>query len=129
MASDGSKNLEERPIATTAKDGGAPPFDVIADALSEPALAAAQPAGRMSWLLAAASRYGYPVALAVAVILFLFWPRNAGSEHKWDAGTDDLLFLALVAYLARQVAKRSPTLLDLPSAVTRAVRRGLRLDG
>lgn len=129
MASDGSKKLEERTIAAMAKGGGAPPLDAVAAALSEPAPAAAQRAGRMSWLLAAANRYGYPVALAVAVILFLFWPRNTGSEHKWDAGTDDLLFLALVAYLARQVAKRSPTLLNLPSAVTRAVRRGLRLDG
>jgi hypothetical protein len=89
--------------------------------------AAAERAGRTS-RLARARRVGYPVALVVAVILFLFWPRNAGAAGKWDPGTDDLIFLAVVAFLARQVTKDSRVLLDLPGVVSRAVRRTFRLD-
>jgi hypothetical protein len=125
LTSEASENPERLTIAATAKRGDAPPIEPLALADTPPAPPAAPRAGPMSRLLAAANLYGYPVALAVVVIVFLFWPRNYGPQSKWDAGSDDLILLALVAFLARQVVKRSPLLLDLPGAIRRAVRRSL----
>lgn len=125
MTSEASENLEHQTIGATANSGDAPPLHALAVADLQPAPPAASPAGPMSRLLTAANLYGYPVALAVVVIVFLFWPRSYSAQRKWDAGSDDLLLLALVAYLARQVVKRSPALLNLPGAIARAVKRGL----
>ena len=126
MAREASEDQEERPLA--AEEGRAPPpLDGVAIAPGESAPAGAARAGWKS-RLAAARRVGYPVALAAAVILFLFWPRDAGSGRKWDPGADDLVFLALVAYLARQVTKDSRVLLDLPGVISRVVTRGFKFN-
>jgi hypothetical protein len=119
LADDAAEVHDER--GSAAADGGSAPPPAA------PAPTAAERAGRTS-RLARAKRVGYPVALVVVVILFLFWPRSAGAGGKWEPGTDDLVFLAIVAYLARQVTKDSRVLLDLPGVVSRAVRRALRLE-
>jgi hypothetical protein len=89
---------------------------------------AAAAAARPSWrggLAAIVKRYGDRAALAVVVVVYLFWPSGLAPDRKWYGGADDVVFIILLAYLARRVIKRSPALLDLPSAVSRAVKRGL----
>lgn len=120
MTSETTENPAQQTLAATAKGD-----EALAAANPEPA----SQSGLMTRLLAVVNRYGYPVALAVAVLAFLFWPRNYGPRRQWDAGSDDLILLVLVAYLARQVAKRSPVLLNLPGAIARAVKRRLGLNG
>ena len=66
--------------------------------------------------------------VAVAIV-YLFWPDNLAPDRKWYGGADDVVFVVLLAYLARRLIKRSPALLDLPSAVSRAVRRRFRHNG
>jgi hypothetical protein len=90
---------------------------------------AAAAEGHPSWrggLAAIVKRYGDPIALAVVAILYLFWPSGLAPDRKWYGGVDDVVFIVLLAYLARRVIKRSPTLLDLPGVVSRAVSRALR---
>lgn len=113
-----NKTNEEHPESapTTGETAAAPP---------EPAGAGPRNGG----LAVAATRFGYPVALAFVAILYLFWPNNLAPDRKWYGGADDVVFVVLLAYLARQVIKRSPTLLDLPAVISRAIRRGLGLNG
>ena len=120
---DAAEDIEERQSATAPESGVAPPLDAIATAPSELAPAVAGPARLKFWIRAAAQRYGDGAALAVVAILYLFWPNNLAPDRKWYGGADDVLFILLLAYLARRVIKRSPALLDLPGAVSRALRR------
>ncbi len=90
---------------------------------ARPAPAAGERAWRKSRLLAAASRYGDHVALVAVAILYLLWPSDFAPDRKWYGGADDVVFLVLLAFLARRVVKRTPALLDLPNTVSRAVRR------
>ena len=128
MASDAAEDLEERAMAATLEGRCAPPLGGAAIAPSEPAPAAAERAGWKSRPVAAARRYGYPIALVSVAILYVVWPRNLAPDGKWYGGADDVVFLILLAFLARRVAKRTPALLDLPGAISRAVRRKLRFN-
>jgi uncharacterized membrane protein YkvA (DUF1232 family) len=129
LASDAAEDLEERKVATAPEGRSAPPFGAVAAARSEPAPAAAERAGLKVRLAAAARRYGDGAALVAVVILYCFWPSDFAPDRKWYGGADDVVFLTLLAFLARQVAKRTPALLNLPSAVSRAVRRRFRFNG
>lgn len=84
---------------------------------------AEDPAEPRSRFREAIDRYGYPVALASVAVLYLIWPSGLAPDPKWYAGADDVVFLTLLAFLARQVAKRSPTLLNLPGAIAAAFKR------
>jgi hypothetical protein len=106
--------------------GCAPPIGETADSLVEPTIAAAAHATWRGGLMAIVKRYGDPIALAVVAILYLFWPSGLAPDRKWYGGADDVVFIVLLAYLARRVIRRSPALLDLPGAVSRAVRSALR---
>jgi hypothetical protein len=125
LASDAAEDLEERKAATAPEGRIAPPLGAVA-APSEPAPSAAEPAGLKVRLATAASRYGDGVALAAVAILYCIWPNDFAPDRKWYGGIDDVVFIVLLAYLARRVLKRSPVLLDLPSAISGAVRRTFR---
>ena len=115
-------------MAAAIEGCSAPPLGGAAIAPPEPAPTAAERAGRKSRLVAAASRYGYPIALISVAILYVVWPRDLAPDGKWYGGADDVVLLILLAFLARRVAKRTPALLDLPGAISRAVRRKLRFN-
>ena len=102
---------------------GAPSPGEMAAAPPEPAAGAAS----KNRLAAAAMRFGYPIALALVAILYVFWPNDLAPDRKWYGGADDVVFIVLLAYLARRVIRGSPALLDLPGVISRAVRRALRL--
>jgi hypothetical protein len=121
LADDAAEDLEERNGATAPELGGAPPPGVVEAVPSAPA--AARPTGLMFRLGAATRRYGDGAALAAIAILYLFWPNNLAPDRKWYGGADDVVFVVLLAFLARRVIRRSPVLLDLPGAISRAVRR------
>ena len=123
MASDAAKNLEERKAAMAPDDCATPLLGAIAAVPSAPAPAAAWPAGLKFLLAAATRRYGDGAALVAVVLLYCFWPNDLAPDRKWYGGADDVVFFVLMAYLARRVFKRSPVLLDLPGAISRAVRR------
>ena len=128
MASDTTEDLEERKAATAPEGRGAPLGEAAA-AASEPAPAAAERAGLKVRLATAARRYGDGAALAAVAILYCIWPNGLAPDRKWYGGADDVVFVVLLAYLARRVIKRSPALLDLPGAISRAVRQRLRRRG
>ena len=71
-------------------------------------------------------RFGYPIALALVAILYVFWPNDLAPDRKWYGGADDVVFIVVLAFLARQVFRRSPALLALPSEMARSVRRMFR---
>jgi hypothetical protein len=123
LASDTVADLGERTTAGSLEGRSAPPLDGAAIAPPERAPAAA--AERAGWKsrLSAASRYGDYVALAAVAILYLLWPNNLAPDRKWYGGADDVVFVVLLAFLVRRVIKRTPALLDLPSVISRAVRR------
>jgi hypothetical protein len=121
LASDAAENLEERAVAVATAGE-------VASAPGEPAPAPAEPAGRNSWLPAAVQRYGDGVALAAVAIVYCFWPNNLAPDRKWYGGADDVVFIVLLAHLARRVIRRSPALLDLPSVISRAIRRTFGLN-
>ena len=118
--SDAAEPLEEQ-AAAAATEGE------VASAPGEPTSAAPEPAGRKAWLRAAVQRYGDGAALAAVAIVYCLWPNNLAPDRKWYGGADDVVFIVLLAYLARRVIRRSPALLDLPGVISRAVRRALRL--
>jgi len=107
--------------------GSAPSTGETAGSLPEPAAAVAARAGWNGSLAAIVKRFGDPMALAVVAILYLFWPNNLAPDRKWYGGADDVVFIVLLAYLARRVIRRSPALLDLPGVISRAVRRAFGL--
>ncbi|MGA2492505.1 MAG: hypothetical protein ABSF67_06095 [Roseiarcus sp.] len=126
MANDAAEDLEERKAATAPESRSAPPLGAVAAARSEPAPAAAARGGVKFRLAAAARRYGDGAALVAVAVLYCVWPNDFAPDRKWYGGADDVVFIVLLAYLARRVIKRSPTLLDLPGAISRAVGRTLR---
>jgi hypothetical protein len=128
LASDATEDRKVRTI--TAADGpGTPPLDGSAIAPGEPAPAGAQRADWKSRLWAAAKRHGSLVALILVTIFYVFRPRDLAPDGKWYGGADDIVLLILLAFLARRAAKSTPALLDLPGAISRAVRRRFGFDG
>jgi hypothetical protein len=121
LASDATENLEERTTAATHEGRDAPSHGGAAIVAYEPAPPAAQK--RQFRLVAAAKRYGYTVALIAVAILYCLWPNDFAPDRKWYGGIDDVVFFVLLAFLARQVFKRSPALLELPNAILRAAGR------
>jgi hypothetical protein len=121
LASDAAESVEERAVAAATAGE-------VASAPGEPAPAPAEPAGRKPWLPAAVQRYGDGVALAAVAIVYCFWPNNLAPDRKWYGGADDVVFIVLLAYLARRVIRRSPALLDLPGVISRAIRRAFGLN-
>jgi hypothetical protein len=128
VASDATEDDAPRTVAATPKDGDAPGLGAVAPAATASGLAAAERAGLRVRLTAAASRYGDSVALATVAIVYSAWPNGLAPDRKWYGGIDDVVFFLLLAFFARRAIKRSPTLLDLPSAVSRAVRARFRVN-
>ena len=128
MASEATEDQEERPTAA-AEGGEAPRLDAVAVAPGEPAPAGAARAGWKSRLLAATRRHGTLVALIAVTIFYVFRPRDLAPDGKWYGGADDIVLLILLAFLARQAAKSTPALLDLPGVISRAVRRTFGFKG
>jgi hypothetical protein len=128
LAGDATEDQGERTMAATLEDRGAPPPGGIAIAPGEPAPAGAACPESKSRLWAAAKRHGALVALIAVTIFYVFRPRDLAPDGKWYGGMDDLVFLVLLAFLARRAAKSTPALFDLPNIISRAVRRTLRLD-
>ena len=122
---DAAEDIEERKGATTPESGGGPRPGAVEAGPSAPA--AGGSAGLMFRLGAATRRYGDGAALAAVAILYLFWPSNLAPDRRWYGGADDVVFVVLLAYLAKRVITRSPTLLDLPRTVSRAIRRRFTL--
>jgi len=127
LADDAAEALKERNGTTAPELGGAPPPGAVEAVPAAPA--AAGPAGLMFRLGAATRRYGDGAALAAVALLYLFWPNNLAPDRKWYGGADDVVFVILLAFLARRVFRRSPVLLDLPGAISRAVRRKFKIHG
>ena len=80
-------------------------------------------------LAAAARRYGYQITLIAVGLLYWIWPEDLIPDDKWYGHIDDAFFMTLLAFLAGRVSKRTPGLRDLPSYLSRVVRRRLRLNG
>ena len=106
-----------------------PPLGPVAIRHSEPRPAAAGRPRRKSRLLTAASRYGYQISLIVVGYLYWIWPEDLLPDDKWYGYVDDAVFLTVLAFLAGRVSKRTPGLRDLPSYVSRVVRRRFRFNG
>lgn len=119
MASDAAGDLEEPKTETASEGGSASPLGVVVAAPLRPEPAAAASGGLKFRLAAATRRYGDGAALAAVAILYGVWPNDLAPDRKWYGGADDVVFIVLLAYLARRVLKRSPALLDLPGAVRR----------
>ncbi len=125
LASDAAEDLEARKAATALEGRSASSLGDGAPAASPPA----EPAGLTARLATVARRYGDGAALAAVAILYCIWPNGLAPDRKWYGGADDVVFVVLLAYLARRVIKRSPALLDLPGAISRAVGQRLRRRG
>lgn len=105
--------------------------------LGEVALGPARPApspasarrGKSAKLRRSVTRWGYQVTLIAAGLLYWVWPEDLIPDDRWYGQIDDAIFLAVLAFLAGRVTKRTPGVRDLPGVVSRAFARRLKAAG